>query len=184
MWWDSTKNSKQDAGLGAGVSWAALVLWCRLPDVWMQRPSWVSVLTSFAASGRNDLTETLSLLSVPNVTTCCCYWRSLYIPDTFFLAALADDVFGGESFRELPFSFPAPTLSSQCCQHQVSTIISSIQHEVTPTLLPQSSSFCDYSVTPSLQLWPHRPFLVLDVKPTTRGHDLRMELFSFTCRLS
>lgn len=78
----------------------------------------------------------------------------------------------------------APTLSSQCCQHQVSTIISSIQHEVTPTLLPWSSSFCDYSVTPSLQLWPHRPFLVLDVKPTMRGHDLRMELFSFTCRLS
>lgn len=118
MWWDPAKNSKQDAGLGAGVSWAALGLWCRLPDVWMQSPSWVSVPTSFAASGRNDLTETLSLLSVPNVTTCCCYWCSLYIPDTFLLAALADDVFGGESFRELPFS-----AAWGCCSHSQLTVL-------------------------------------------------------------
>lgn len=60
---------------------------------------------------------------------------SLYASDTL-LAALADDIFKRESFRELPFSFSAPTLCFQCFQHQLEVIISSLNLQVTPTLLP------------------------------------------------
>lgn len=70
----------------------------------------------------------LSLAAVNDVVS--------YSPDTLLLAALADDIFKRESFRELPFSFSAPTLSSQCCQHQLEVIISAVNPQVTPTLLP------------------------------------------------
>lgn len=76
------------------------VLRCRLDSMRIHSFFWGLVPTSSAASGRKLPSEIPSLLSGPNVTACCCYWHSLFIPDTLLLADFADDVFRGESFRE------------------------------------------------------------------------------------
>lgn len=127
-------STGQRARCGSGSrSLLSLMLWYRLASMCMQCPLCVSVPTPSTATGRSHRTETPSLQSGPPLVVCCCYWRSHYTPDTLLLAALEDDIFKTESFRELPFSFSA--LISQRFQCQLEVIISSVNLQVTPTLL-------------------------------------------------
>ena len=102
----------------------------------------------------------------------------------FFWQLLPMTSLKGNPSENCLFHFLLPLFSSQRFQHQLEVIISSVNLQITPTLLPQSLSFYDCPMPHSSEHWPHRPFPVQDAKPTTKDHDLSKELFSFKYSLS